>query len=43
MELHRTLGSRLLASVYEAALVYDLREIGLEVKNQVKVSFICKN
>lgn len=42
MELHKILGPGLLESVYEAALAYDLREIGLEVKNQVPMPLVYK-
>lgn len=42
LELHKTLGSGLLESVYEAALAYDLREIGLEVKKQVPMPLVYK-
>lgn len=37
IELHRALGPGLLESVYEAALALDLREAGLDVKQQVDV------
>ena len=33
--VHKELGPGLLESVYEAALAYELNEIGLEVKTQV--------
>ena len=36
-KVHSTLGPGLLESVYEAALVYELRSQGFEVKNQVPV------
>ncbi len=42
IELHKTLGPGLLESVYEAALAYDLREIGLEVKKQVPMPLVYK-
>jgi len=42
MELHKTLGPGLLESVYEAALAYDLKEIGLEVKTQVPMPLVYK-
>ncbi len=42
VELHKTLGPGLLESVYEAALAYDLREAGLEVKTQVSMPLIYK-
>ena len=42
MELHKTLGPGLLESVYEVALAYDLKEIGLEVKIQVPMPLVYK-
>jgi len=42
MELHKTLGPGLLESVYEAALAYDLRELGIEVKSQVPMPLVYK-
>ena len=36
-KVHSILGPGLLESVYEAALVYELRSQGFEVKNQVPV------
>jgi GxxExxY protein len=42
MELHKTLGLGLLESVYEAALAYDLRELGIEVKSQVPMPLFYK-
>jgi GxxExxY protein len=42
MELHKTLGPGLLESVYEAALAYDLRELGIEVKSQVPMPLFYK-
>jgi len=42
MELHKSLGPGLLESVYEAALAYDLKEIGLEVKTQVPMPLVYK-
>ena len=35
MELHKNIGAGLLESAYENALVYDLRENGFEVKQQL--------
>jgi GxxExxY protein len=43
MELHKTLGPGLLESVYEVALTYDLKEIGLEVKTQVPMPLVYKD
>ncbi len=42
IELHKNLGPGLLESVYENALAYDLRESGLEVKQQVAMPFVYK-
>lgn len=42
MELHKNLGPGLLESVYEAALAYDLRELGMEVKTQVPMPLVYK-
>jgi len=43
IELHKNLGPGLLESAYEAALIYDLRESGLDVKQQVAMPFIYKD
>ncbi len=42
IELHKTIGPGLLESAYESALAFDLRELGLEVKQQVPMPFIYK-
>jgi GxxExxY protein len=42
LELHKDIGPGLLESTYENALAYDLREAGLEVKQQVPMPFIYK-
>ena len=42
LELHKTLGPGLLESVYEAALAYDLRQLGFDVKTQVPMPLIYK-
>ncbi|MBD0280020.1 MAG: GxxExxY protein [Flavisolibacter sp.] len=42
LELHKALGPGLLESVYEAALCYDLRQTGLEVKTQVPMPLVYK-
>lgn len=42
IELHKNLGPGLLESVYENALAYDLRESGLDVKQQVPMPLIYK-
>jgi GxxExxY protein len=38
IEVHRELGPGLLESVYEAALAYELMQMGLRVERQVPVS-----
>jgi len=38
IEVHRELGPGLLESVYEAALAYELMQMGLRVERQVSVS-----
>lgn len=42
IEIHRNLGAGLLESAYEAALTYELKELGLDVKQQVAMPFIYK-
>ena len=42
MELQKALGPGLLESVYEAALAYDLKELGFEVKTQVPMPLVTK-
>lgn len=42
MELHKTLGSGLLESVYETTLAYDLKELGLDVRIQVPMPVVYK-
>jgi len=42
IELHKRLGPGLLESAYENALTYDLKDIGLEVKQQVSMPFVYK-
>ncbi len=42
IELHKNIGAGLLESAYEAALAYDLREQGLNIKQQVPMPFIYK-
>ena len=42
IEIHKTVGPGLLESAYESALVYELREIGYDVKQQVPMPFIYK-
>ena len=43
IELHKTVGPRLLESAYENALAFDLKEMGFNVKQQVSMPFIYKN
>lgn len=42
LKLHTALGPGLLESVYETALAYDLRELGLNIRTQVPVPLIYK-
>ena len=42
INLHKNLGPGLLESAYENALAFDLREIGLDVKQQYPMPFIYK-
>lgn len=42
MQLHKTLGPGLLESVYESALAFDLKEMGLEVEAQVPMPLVYK-
>jgi len=42
IELHKKLGPGLLGSAYENALAYDVKEIGLNIKQQVSMPFIYK-
>ncbi len=39
-KIHKELGPGLLESVYEAALTYELRELGYDVRTQVAVPMI---
>jgi len=41
--MHELLGPGLLESVYEAALAYDLREAGLDVKVQLPMPLVYKD
>lgn len=43
LALHKNIGPGLLESAYENALAYDLREIGLNVTQQVPMPFIYKD
>ena len=40
IKIHRSLGPGLLESVYEAALVYELKKLGMPVSNQVDVPLV---
>jgi GxxExxY protein len=42
IELHKLIGPGLLESAYENALTYDLRQLGMDVKQQVPMPFIYK-
>ena len=42
LEIHKTVGPGLLESAYENALVFELRELGLDVRQQVPMPFIYK-
>ena len=42
IELNKTIGPGLLESAYENALAYELRQLNLEVKQQVPMPFIYK-
>ncbi|MBC8053844.1 MAG: GxxExxY protein [Sphingobacteriaceae bacterium] len=42
LELHKNIGPGLLESSYENALAFDLREAGLDVRQQVPMPFIYK-
>lgn len=43
IEVHRHLGPGLLDSTYEACLVYELRQMGLEVYQQQSLLVVYKN
>lgn len=43
LELHREVGPGLLESAYEFALAFELRERGLDVKQQCAMPFHYKN
>ena len=42
IELHKVLGLGLLESAYENALAYELKDLGLSVKQQVPMPFVYK-
>jgi len=43
IKVHKEIGPGLLESAYEYALAYELREIGLAVRQQVPLPFVYKN
>lgn len=43
IDLHKSLGPGLLESAYEAALEYDLKQMGLDVRSQVAMPFVYKD
>ncbi len=43
IEVHKQLGPGLLESTYEACLLYELEEQGLEVKRQMALPIVYKN
>ena len=42
IEIHKNIGPGLLESAYEAALAFDLIEMGFDVKQQIPMPFIYK-
>ena len=42
LDIHKTIGPGLLESAYENALAYDLKQLGLNVKQQVPMPFVYK-
>ena len=42
LDIHKTIGLGLLESAYENALAYDLKQLGLNVKQQVPMPFVYK-
>lgn len=43
IDVHRALGPGLLESAYEACLLYELRQRGLEVRSQVAIPLVYKD
>jgi len=43
INVHKTIGPGLLESAYDYALANDLRELGLDVKQQIPMPFIYKD
>jgi GxxExxY protein len=42
LEIHKTVGPGLLESAYESALAFELKELGLDIKQQAPMPFIYK-
>ena len=42
IEVHKQLGPGLLESTYESCLIYELKELGLEVKHQLALPVVYK-
>ena len=42
IELHKNIGPGLLESAYENALAFDLKQLGLDIRQQVPMPFIYK-
>lgn len=43
LEVHRSLGVGLLENTYEIALLYELKQLGLDVQQQVALPLIYKD
>jgi len=43
LKIHKTLGPGLLESVYEEALIYELKKIGIQVERQAGIPVIYEN
>ena len=43
LEIHKEVGPGLLESAYEAALAFELNQLGLEVKQQTPMPFVYKD
>jgi len=42
IDIHKSIGPGLLESAYENALAFELKELGLDIKQQVSMPFIYK-
>ncbi len=42
IEVHKQLGPGLLESTYEVCLIYELKQLGLDVKNQIALPVVYK-